>query len=146
MLSDGTNISVEIGPYCGNGSQIVFYFLLSERVVVLDRSLASAHSFDHQLAVTAFFHLSCCSSGPYCTTTTQPIYCQSGNKSASLVQLSPDALTSHIGLQLLPCSSPVGIDLSWKASSLAKIEFGKPVRPFVALVKATYAENIVLCC
>ena len=34
--------------------------------------------------------------GPGCTTTSQPIYCQDGRKSTSLVQLSPDALTSQI--------------------------------------------------
>ena len=32
-------------------------------------------------------------SGPGCTTTSQPIYCQVGRQSTSLVQLSPDALT-----------------------------------------------------
>ena len=40
--------------------------------------------------------------GPGCMTTSQPIYRQGGRKSASLVQLSPDALTSQIGCQLLP--------------------------------------------
>ena len=34
--------------------------------------------------------------GPGCTTTSQPVYCQGGRKSASLVLLSPDALTSQI--------------------------------------------------
>ena len=35
--------------------------------------------------------------GPGCTTTSQPVYCQGGRKSASLMQISPDALTSQIG-------------------------------------------------
>ena len=35
--------------------------------------------------------------GPGCTTTFQQIYCQGSRKSASLVQLSPDALTSWTG-------------------------------------------------
>ena len=36
--------------------------------------------------------------GSGCTTMSQPSYCQKGGrKSASLVQLSPDALTSQIG-------------------------------------------------
>ena len=46
------------------------------------------------------------SSGPVCATTSQPIYCQGGRKSARIVQLSPDALTSQFGWQLLPCNPP----------------------------------------
>ena len=42
-------------------------------------------------------------------TASQPIYCQGGRKSASLVHLSPDALTSQIGWQLLPCNPSFGI-------------------------------------
>ena len=42
-------------------------------------------------------------------TTCQLIYCQGDRKSASLVQLSPDEITSHIGWQLLPCNTPFGI-------------------------------------
>ena len=44
--------------------------------------------------------------GVGCTTTSQPIYCQGGRKSVSLVQLSPDAPTFQIGWQLLPCNPP----------------------------------------
>ena len=49
-------------------------------------------------------NLSIQSAGPGCTTMSQPIYCQGGRKSASLVQLSPDALPSQIRRQLLPCN------------------------------------------
>ena len=46
--------------------------------------------------------------GSGCTTTSQPIYCQGGRKSTSLVvQLGPDALTSQ--RQFLPCNPPFGI-------------------------------------
>ena len=39
----------------------------------------------------------------------QQIYCQGGSrKSASLVQIIKDALTSHIGCQLLPCNPHFG--------------------------------------
>ena len=47
--------------------------------------------------------------GPGCRTTSQPIYCQGGRKSASLVQLNPDAPTSQTGWQVLPCNPPFGI-------------------------------------
>ena len=45
--------------------------------------------------------------------------CQGDRKSASLLQLSPDALTSQIGWLLLPCNPPFGIVTVFHGHKLA---------------------------
>ena len=89
--------------------RLLSVYILLRHIATSGRSVKWLHRTMSMSPKQAVYPESYLSPGPGCTTTSQLTYCQGGRKPTSLVQLSPDALTSQIGWQLPPCNPPFRI-------------------------------------
>ena len=86
--------SVQLLPKCGSIRQSPCYIT---SVVDWALTIKSIYMYPSGQAARHISSEGACNPVPGCTTTSQSIYCQGGRKSASFVQLRPDACSPRLG-------------------------------------------------